>query len=160
MFAFTALFPEPQTSQWDRRQSCKYALGATFVMISQNFLIARHKCFGRATITRHNIKHVLWRAIVACVAFYSRPDQELVFWIAFRWVPSLSNLYFFTQKSICLEPMHVCQFGTIFLSDVRAHHRKYLHKKIFVTHMILGENGKLISFCKERLFKSSHLSCP
>ena len=48
--------------QWDCHQSCKYTLGATFVIISQNFLIARH-----------NIKHVLWCAIEARVAFYSRP---------------------------------------------------------------------------------------
>ena len=46
--------------QWDRRQSCKYTLGATFVIISQNVLIARYKSFGHATIARHNIKHVLW----------------------------------------------------------------------------------------------------
>ena len=45
--------------EWDCRQSCRYTLGATFVIISQNFLIARHKSFGRGTIARHNIKHVL-----------------------------------------------------------------------------------------------------
>ena len=43
--------------QWDLRQSCKYILGATFVIISQHFLITRHKSFGRATIARRNIKH-------------------------------------------------------------------------------------------------------
>ena len=59
--------------QWDCHQSCKYTLGATFVIISQKFLIARHKSSGRATIARHNIKHVLWRVIATCVAFYSRP---------------------------------------------------------------------------------------
>ena len=59
--------------QWDCRQSCKYTLGATFIIISQKILIARHKSFGCATIARHNIKHVLWRAIAACMAFYSRP---------------------------------------------------------------------------------------
>ena len=63
----------PLPGQWDRRQSCKYTLGATFVIISQKFLIARHKSFGRATIVSHNVKHVLWRAIAARVAFYSRP---------------------------------------------------------------------------------------
>ena len=45
----------PLPGQWDRRQSCKYTLGATFVIISQNVLIARHISFGRATIARHNI---------------------------------------------------------------------------------------------------------
>ena len=59
--------------QWDHRQSCKYTLGTTFVIISQNFLIARHKFFGRVTITCHNIKHVLWRTTAAHVAFYSQP---------------------------------------------------------------------------------------
>ena len=46
--------------------------------MSQNVLIARHKSFGRATIARHNIKHVLWRAIAARVAFYSRPGLLIV----------------------------------------------------------------------------------
>ena len=64
---------KPLQCQSDRRQSCKYSLGATFVIISQNFLIASHKSFGRATIASHNITHVLWRAIAARVAFYSRP---------------------------------------------------------------------------------------
>ena len=64
----------PLPGQWDRRQSCKYTLGATFVITSQNFLIACHKSFGRVTIARHKIKHVLWRTIAARVAFYSRPD--------------------------------------------------------------------------------------
>ena len=63
----------PLPDQWDHRQSCKYTLGATFIIISQNFLIACHKSFAHATITRHNIKHVLWCAIAACVAFCSRP---------------------------------------------------------------------------------------
>ena len=36
--------------QWDCPQSCKYALWATLVIISQNFLIACHKSFGRTTI--------------------------------------------------------------------------------------------------------------
>ena len=63
----------PLPGQWDHRQSCKYTLGATFVIISQNVLIARHKSFWRATIARHNIKHVLWCAIATRVAFYSRP---------------------------------------------------------------------------------------
>ena len=58
----------PLSGQWDCRQSCKYTL---------NFLIARHKSFGRATIASHNIKHVLWRAIAARVAFYSRPGLYL-----------------------------------------------------------------------------------
>ena len=62
----------PLRAQWDRHQSCKYTLGATFVIISQTFLIARHKPFRRATIARHSLKHVLWRAIAARVAFYSR----------------------------------------------------------------------------------------
>ena len=43
-------------SQWDRCQSCKYTLGTTFGIISQNFLIARHKYFGRAAIAHLNIK--------------------------------------------------------------------------------------------------------
>ena len=59
--------------QWDYRQSCKYTLGTTFVIISQNFLIARHKFFGRVTIVCHNIKHVLWHTTAAHVAFYSQP---------------------------------------------------------------------------------------
>ena len=59
--------------QWDRRQSCKYTLVTTFGIISQNFLIAGHNFFGCAAIARHNIKHVLWRAIAVRVAFYSRP---------------------------------------------------------------------------------------
>ena len=63
--------------QWDRRQSCKYTLGATFGIKSQNFLIARHKSFGRATIASHNIKpFFLWRAIAARVAFYSRSNLK------------------------------------------------------------------------------------
>ena len=37
--------------------------------MSQNVLIARHKSFGRATIARYNIKHVLCLAIAARVAF-------------------------------------------------------------------------------------------
>ena len=61
----------PLPGQWDPCQSCKYTSGATFVIISQNFLITRHNSFGRATIARHNIKHILWRAIAARVAFYS-----------------------------------------------------------------------------------------
>ena len=67
MFVFTALFT-------DTAASCKCTLGyiCTFVIISQHFLITRHKSFRRATIARHNIKHVLWRAIAARVAFYSR----------------------------------------------------------------------------------------
>ena len=59
--------------QWDRCQRCKYTLGVTFVSISQHFLITCYKSFGRATITHHNIKHVLWHLIATHVAFYSRP---------------------------------------------------------------------------------------
>ena len=59
--------------QWDRYQSCEYTFGATFLIISQKFLIACYKSFGCATITRHNIKHVLCRAVAAHVAYYSRP---------------------------------------------------------------------------------------
>ena len=51
--------PTPLPSQSDRRQSFKYSLGATFVIISQTILIGRHKPFGCATIACHNIKHVL-----------------------------------------------------------------------------------------------------
>ena len=58
---------------WDCRQSCKYTLGATFIIISQKFLIERHKSFSQVTIARHNIKHVLWHVIAARVAFYSWP---------------------------------------------------------------------------------------
>ena len=58
--------------QRDCCQSCKYTLGATFVIISQNFLIARHKSFGCGTIACHNIKHVLWHGIATGVAFYSQ----------------------------------------------------------------------------------------
>ena len=57
---------------------CESTLGVTFVIISQNVLIARHKSFGRATIARHNIKHVLWRAIAALLAFYSRPGLDWI----------------------------------------------------------------------------------
>ena len=63
--------------QWDPRQSCKYTLGAIFGIISQKFLIIRHKFLGRATIVRHNIKHVLGRAIATRVAFYSRPGLNM-----------------------------------------------------------------------------------
>ena len=70
LLLYSSLTPLP--GQWDCHQSCKYTLGATFVIISQNFLIARHKSFGRATIAHHNIKHVLWRAVATHVAFYSR----------------------------------------------------------------------------------------
>ena len=66
----------PLPGQWDRRQSCKYTLGATFVIISQKFLIALHKSFARATIAHHNKKQVLWRAIAVRVAFYSRPGLQ------------------------------------------------------------------------------------
>ena len=38
----------PLPGQSDRRQSCKYTLGAIFFIISEKFLIARHKSFGRA----------------------------------------------------------------------------------------------------------------
>ena len=83
----------PLPSQWDRRQSCKYTLGATLVIISQKILIAHHKSFGRATIARHNIKHVLWRAIGARVAFYSRPGlswKQEIEW-AQPWAPTSRN---------------------------------------------------------------------
>ena len=62
----------PLPGQWDRHQSCEYTLGATFVIIFQNFLIACHKSLGRATIACHNIKHVLWHGIATGVAFYSQ----------------------------------------------------------------------------------------
>ena len=78
MFAFADSSLTALTGQWDRHQSCKYTLEATFVIISQNFLIAHHKCFGRVTIARHNIKLVLWRAIAARVAFYSWPGLMTV----------------------------------------------------------------------------------
>ena len=58
---YSSLTPLP--GQLDFHQSCKYTLGATFTIISRNFLIARHKSFGRVTIARHNIKQVLWLAI-------------------------------------------------------------------------------------------------
>ena len=77
----------PVPGQWDRRQSCKYTLGSTFVIISQNFLIARHKSFGCATIARHNIKHVLWGAIATRVAFYSRPGLiKIKYFLFLRYV--------------------------------------------------------------------------
>ena len=63
----------PLPGQWDRCQSCKYILGATFVIISRNFLITHHKSFGCVTITCHDRKLVLWCAIAARVAFYSQP---------------------------------------------------------------------------------------
>ena len=69
--------PTPLPSQWDRRQSFKYSLGATFVIISQTILIGRHKPFGCATIACHNIKHILWPTIATRVAFYSHPDLFL-----------------------------------------------------------------------------------
>ena len=62
----------PLPGQWDRRQSCKYTLGPSF-FISQNCLIVRHESFRCVTIASYIIKHVLWRAISAHVAFYSRP---------------------------------------------------------------------------------------
>ena len=73
MFAFTALFTDTATRSVRLSSKLQIYLRATFVIISQNILTARHKSFGRATIVRHNIKHVLWRAIAARVAFYSRP---------------------------------------------------------------------------------------
>ena len=84
--------------QWDRRQSCKYTLGATFVIISQNFLIARHKSFGCATIARHNIKHVLRHAIAARVAYYSRPGLPFV-----MFSQCFSNTIFFSYNPIHYE---------------------------------------------------------
>ena len=63
----------PLPVQWDRRQSWKCTLGATFIIISQKFLITRHKSLGCVTTARRSIKHVLWLAIAARVAFYSRP---------------------------------------------------------------------------------------
>ena len=63
----------PLPGQWVHCQSCKYTLGATLVIISQIFLIAHYKSFGRVTIASHNIKHVLWHAIAARVVFYSWP---------------------------------------------------------------------------------------
>ena len=35
------------------------------------------KSFGCATFAPHNIKHVLWRAIAACVTLYSWPGLKL-----------------------------------------------------------------------------------
>ena len=67
----------PLSGQWDHHQSWKYTLGATFVIISQNFLIACDKSFGHATIACHNIKHVLWCAIAAHLAFYSWPGVHV-----------------------------------------------------------------------------------
>ena len=89
LFLHSSLIPLP--GQWDRRQSCKDTLGATFAIIAQKFLIARHKSFGRVTIARDNIKHVLWCAIAARVAFYSRPglyirrseDVQDFFWTSY-----------------------------------------------------------------------------
>ena len=63
--------------QWDHHQSCKYTLGATFVIIFQHFLITHHKSFGHATIAHVNIKHFLWRAIATRVTFYSRPGLNI-----------------------------------------------------------------------------------
>ena len=72
MFAFTALFTDSAT-----RSVRSLSLGATFVVISQKFFVARHKSFGRATIAHHNMKHVLWRVIATRVAFFSRLDREM-----------------------------------------------------------------------------------
>ena len=58
MFTFTVLFTDTATRS------------------AQHFLITRHKSFGRTTIVRHNIKHVLWRTIAGRVAFYSRPGLK------------------------------------------------------------------------------------
>ena len=68
----------PLPGQWDRHQSCKYSLGATFVITSHNFFITRHKSFGCATLARHNIKHVLWHAIAARMALLTaRPGIDI-----------------------------------------------------------------------------------
>ena len=74
LLLYSSLTPLP--SQGDCRQSCKYTLRATFVIIFQNFLIAFHKSFGHATIARHDIKHVLWHAIATHVTFYSQPGLK------------------------------------------------------------------------------------
>ena len=82
----------PLPGQWYRCQSCKYTLGeTTFVIISRNFLIGRHKSFGHVTIARHNIKNVLWRAIAVRVPFYSRPGLKCI----------LKNFTKFTGKHLC-----------------------------------------------------------
>ena len=86
--------------QWDCHQSCKYTLGATFVIISQNFLIARHKSFGCATIARHNIKHALWRAIAVCVAFYLWPGL-------YNWSNYISILTAIKGEIILINSLHL-----------------------------------------------------
>ena len=88
--------------QWNHCQSCKYTLGTTFAIISQNFLIARHKFFGRVTIACHNIKHVLWHTTAAHVAFYSRPglfnSQQTYL---YTWVMDILKFYEFLFCTNC-----------------------------------------------------------
>ena len=111
----------PVPGQWDRRQRCKYTLGSTFVIIFQNFLIARHKSFGCATIARHNIKHVLWHVIAAHVTFYSQPGlldiiQHLTAWSLSQslqltnWLNCRSQLANYQGCSLQLETCwaHIC----------------------------------------------------
>ena len=114
----------PLPGQWDRYQSCKYTFGATFG-ISQHFLIARHKSFGRATVAHHYIKHVLWHAIAASVAFYSRPG--LIQWIRMNfhlWDYYLHGILILPILYICMPVLlitfiynttkaHYCQFQAV-----------------------------------------------
>ena len=126
----------PLPGQWDRRQSCKYTLGATFVIISQNFLIARHKSFGCATIARHNIKHVLWRAIAARVAFYSRPGL--------CWQPSIFSILKY------LNTIHLFHIVLLYLITFQTH----IWNAILTSHYFLCTQCAIFSL-SDSLFISS-----
>ena len=110
LFLHSSLTPLP--GQWDRCQSCKYILGATFVIISRNFLITHHKSFGCVTITCHDRKLVLWCAIAARVAFYSQPGLLSVWCVC---------------VCVCMcVCVCVCCLFTPFLSVLSVFHRKNL----------------------------------
>ena len=104
--------------QWDGRQSCKYTLGATFVIISQNFLITCHNSFGHVIIARHNIKHVLWHAIATHVAFYSQPglDFNLFSWLFVSLILafSLCNIFY----KILTLPYENFSLGSLIFSKI------------------------------------------
>ena len=101
----------PLSGQSDGCQSCKYTFGATVVIISQNFLIARHKSFGHTTIACHTLKHVWWRAIAARVAFYSWPCLkgamiilgQTLQWVHFHfWKSTVFNSWCTNHKTIAI----------------------------------------------------------
>ena len=66
----------PLPGQWNHCQSCKYTLGATFIIISKKNLIARHKSFGmfygmRLPHVWHFTHGQAWNVRVAFLQFTS-----------------------------------------------------------------------------------------